>query len=309
MIKTVAYALFERRDPAASRSFYEQFGLTVVEDREDRVLFRGAEGRPVIFGLIQGESDRLARMGYELRSEADLERAAERFGVPAVPVEDMPGGGRRVEIEDCDGNRLDLLWGVEPVAELSLGREEVDLNTATNTRRKGRFPIFEDGPVPVLHVCHVIHCSNDPKRFADWYVENLGAYVSDVIEMPNGVPAIAFLRFPNGKEFVDHHNAGVALGEPNAVQHICFEVQDMDALFMGHRHLHAIHAQNDWGPLRHSVGGAVSDYWFDPVRLRVEHVTDSDVVNDEYPTQILPLSDKAAFQWAGQPMPEDFGRS
>ena len=306
MIKTVAYALFERKDPFASRTFYEEFGLTVSDQQDDRILFRGAEERPVIFGLVKGEEDRLLAIGYELRREADLERAAKKFDAPIKPIEDMPGGGRRVEIADCDGNRVDLIWGVEPVAPLPLPRDEIDLNTANTTRRKGRFPFFDDGPVPILHVCHLVLSTQDPQRALDWYVDNLGAYISDIIVLPNGVPAIGFLRFPNGKEFVDHHNLGISFGKPNGVQHCCFEVQDVDALFMGHRHLRKVDAQNVWGPLRHSVGGAISDYWYDPVNLRVEHVTDSDVLNDEFPTRTTPMSEQAAAQWAAQPMPEDF---
>jgi len=44
---------------------------------------------------------------------------------------------------------------------------------------------------------------------------------------------LAFLRFPKGEQFVEHHHvASLARYEPGA-QHTCFETIDVDAVFMG----------------------------------------------------------------------------
>ena len=60
-----------------------------------------------------------------------------------------------------------------------------------------------------------------------------------------------------------------------------------------------------WGVLRHAVGGALSDYWYDPSDFRVEHVTDSDYLNDEYPTGYHQRGPETAMQWGGD-MPDHF---
>jgi catechol 2,3-dioxygenase-like lactoylglutathione lyase family enzyme len=303
MIRTVSHAIFRCTDLAQSRRFYEDFGLTVCEESDERVFFRGAGTQPYIFGVEAANRPALSLVGYEVRSEAALEAAAARFNAPVEVIKDRPGGGRRVTTQDCDGNVIELVWGAQAVAPLPLPRPEVAFNSAGERRRLGRFPIFEETPTQILRLCHVVHASPDPRRFVQWYVDNLGAYPSDYILMADDRPFAAFIRFPDGKEFVDHHNVAVAGADAVGVNHTCFEVLDTDAVFMGHRFLEKRNYAKFGGPLRHSVGGAISDYWFDPDGFQVEHVTDGDCLNDEFETGFTPFSERATHQWSSHPMP------
>jgi hypothetical protein len=303
MITRINHAVVRHNRPLGEvKTFFEDFGLVVSHEEEGRVYFRGFGNKPYIYVAEFGDESSLVSTAFEVDTEAALLVAADRFG-SAIEEIAGPWGGRSIATTDPDGNRVELVWGIEQLKPIPLPREPVLFNSGGDVHRRGRLPIFTKGPAPVLHLCHVIFGSPDPAGLIDWYVENLGAYPSDVIIDPEHVPIGAFIRFPQGKTYVDHHNVGVFKGPQNTPQHICFETLDLDALQMGHRYLQQKGYTASWGPVRHSLGGAISDYWLDPSGFRVEHVTDGDVLNDEYPTNRSPLSEEALLQW-GPSVPE-----
>lgn len=306
MIKDICYAVFGCQDLDEARPFLTDFGLTVSAEQPGCIYFRGAQERPYIFVLRKAEKPGLLAIGYELDSEASLYATAERLGVSVAPISENPWGGLRAVVSDCDGNRVELVHGLRSLEPLPLPREEVVFNSGGKIRRKGRLPHFEDGPTPVLQLAHVVHTSLNPQRFVDWYVENLGAYPSDVLMGPEQ-PVATFMRFPNGSEYVDHHNVAVFAGKGVGVQHLCFESLDLDAVFMAHRYLRSKGYRQSWGPVRHLAGGAISDYWITPWGLRVEHVTDGDVLNDQFETSVAPFDEGTILQWTTQPVPAEFG--
>ena len=307
MIKDVCYASFNCKDLEEAKAFLVDFGLIPTHETSDVVYFRGACTRPYIFIVNRSEGQNLlCSVGYEVDTEANLRQMAGKLNADVLPITGNPWGGLEATTRDCDGNVVNLVWGIGELAPLALPREEVQLNTANKIRRKGRFPLFDkENPMPVLHLDHVIHASEDPQRFIDWYVENLGGYPSDILMGPKK-PVLSFIRFPDGQNYVPHHRVGVFNGKQTGVQHVCFESLDLDAVFMAHHFLRSRGYRQSWGPLRHSVGGAISDYWHTPFGLRVEHVTDGDMLNDDYETLIRPMSEETAMQWATQELPAEF---
>jgi catechol 2,3-dioxygenase-like lactoylglutathione lyase family enzyme len=306
MIKCINHAVVRHDYPLGDvKKFFEDFGLIVSFEDENKVYFRGTEGRPYLYVAEKSDQKGLASVAFEATSEAALHLAAERLGsrVEAIAA---PWGGQQISTIDPDGNKIELVWGIEQLAALPLPRAAVAFNSGGEVRRLGRLPIFEKGPAPVLHLCHVIFGSPNPGNLIDWYIERLGAFPSDVIIAPDDKRIGAFMRFPRGKTYVDHHNVGVFMGPANSPQHICFETLDLDALQMGNRYLESKGYRASWGPVRHSLGGAISDYWLDPSGFRVEHVTDGDVLNDEYPTNTSLIGEEALMQW-GPSIPEDVG--
>jgi hypothetical protein len=235
----------------------------------------------------------------KVSSQHALEELATRFDQKIEPSP-RPGGGQRIVIFDPDGKPVELVYGAKRVAEVPT-REPLNFNSGGKRSRLGRMPIFENQPVPVLELRHVIMSSRHPQRLIDWLVKDLGAYPSDVIVDDSNVPMMAFLRFPKGVEYVEHHHIGVSVGAQPGAQHICFETIDLDAVFMGHRYLDQRGYKGVWGPARHSLGGGVSDYWRDPSGFIVEHVTDGDYVNAQAPTAYSPANDASTHQWAASP--------
>jgi catechol 2,3-dioxygenase-like lactoylglutathione lyase family enzyme len=305
MIKTISHTTVRHADLDAARDFFTDFGLVVSHETDNRLYLRGTGSRPYIYIAEKAETPAYVSEAYEVVSRNALVSAAERFGVAIEKIE-APGGGEKISLLDPDENVVELVYGIEETSPLPLSRNPVELNVGGGQARLGRFPIFEIGPPPVLRLCHIAHSSPDPERLLRWYVDILGAYPSDVIVTPEQDLAVAFARFPNGREFVDHHSVAVTKGPKNGAQHTCFETLDIDAVFMAHRYLASKGHNASWGPVRHALGGAISDYWTDPSGFKVEHVTDGDVLNDTFATTYSEASEESLMQWASNPLPDDF---
>ena len=78
------------------------------------------------------------------------------------------------------------------------------------------------------------------------------------------------LRDPNGNRVelvhvqVEHHVFQALKGEPTALHHVSFEVQDIDELHIGHRAFAEVGYKHMWGIGRHLQGSRIFDYWLDP---------------------------------------------
>ena len=53
------------------------------------------------------------------------------------------------------------------------------------------------------------------------------------------------------------------------------------------------------------MGSQVFDYWFDPWKRVHEHWTDSDLLNNEAPSNLIAAEDGLTSQW-GDPAPQKF---
>jgi hypothetical protein len=171
-------------------------------------------------------------VGLKVSSLGALEELATRFE-QKIEASPRPGGGQRIVIFDPDGRPVEMVYGAQRVAAVPT-REPLNFNSGGKRSRLGRIPIFENRPVPVLDLRHTIMSSQKPQRLIDWLVKELGGYPSDVIVDDDNVAMMAFLRFPKGAEYVEHHHIGVSLGAQPSAQHTCFETIDLDAVFMGH---------------------------------------------------------------------------
>jgi catechol 2,3-dioxygenase-like lactoylglutathione lyase family enzyme len=305
MIDSMNYVIYQHMDLEPIRRFLLDFGMLVADESDDRIYFRGYGEEPFIYVAEKGAENKFVGVGLKVASREALEGYAARFGV-SIEQSDRPGGGQRIVIQDPDGKPMELVHGAVPVEPITV-REPVSFNEGGKRNRLGRIPIFENAPVPVLALCHTVMSSPKPQKLMDWLCQEFGAYPSDVIVFDNQVPMLAFLRFPKGQEFVQHHHIAVSLGSKPGAQHTCFETIDLDAVFMGHRFLRQRGHKPAWGPVRHSLGGAISDYWRDPSGFILEHVTDGDYVNDDCKTVYSPASSESStLQWTTNPLPSDF---
>ena len=305
MIKSPHHAVF-RHDKSREevRKFFEDFGFTVSHESDDRIFFRGLLERPYIYVAELGKPVGLVSVGYEVRSREALEHFSRHFGKPIEPMDNL-WGGVRVRIADPDGNVIDLVWGIQELKRLPFTRPAIRPNAGGEVKRLGPLPKLGYGPTPLLFLCHVVQNTPNPDALIDWYGEHLGTVPSDYMTKPDGSTMGAFMRFPHGDDYVDHHNIAVFEGPLRTVQHTGFEALDYDSVRTGHEYLRDKGHKLAWGPLRHSIGGAVSDYWVDISGFYVEHATDGDVVDHTYPTRRNPMNRDTLLQW-GPDMPADF---
>ena len=147
--------------------------------------------------------------------------------------------------------------------------------------REGELPRIEQGASRVKRLGHLVLESADPAGLFDWYHKYFGLMISDAVRLPDQSPQMIFARLDRSETYVDHHVIGFqwALDERTRVQHVAFEVSNLDDLMSGHDHLKGGAYKHVWGIGRHLLGGQIFDYWKSPFGLIHEHWTDTDLLN------------------------------
>jgi catechol-2,3-dioxygenase len=139
---------------------------------------------------------------------------------------------------------------------------------------------------------------SDFRQSEAWYKSRFGFVSSDEVYL--GEPenlVTAFMRCDLGKQYTDHHSLlCVGLGEVG-FDHAAFEVEDIDALMLGHDHLVKGGYDHHAGIGRHVLGSQVFDYWRDPWGNVVEHFTDGDLLNDQHVTELHDPAAALGTQW------------
>jgi catechol 2,3-dioxygenase-like lactoylglutathione lyase family enzyme len=280
MIKVadVAFVRFRAPDLDRAEAFCHDFGLVTAERDGDVLYSRGSDPEPWIHRVERGEPG-FAGVGFDAAGAADLEAAAGLPGASAVEPLDGPGGGRRVRFTDPDGFSVEVVHGREPAAPLPAPRA-LPYNTGHEHRRVNQLQRVARGPARVKRLGHCVLRVADFARSEAWYRKRFGFLRSDEVyvgERENVVTA--FLRCDRGELPVDHHTfLCVGLGEPG-FDHAAFEVEDIDAVMLGHEHLRDAGHTHHAGIGRHVLGSQVFDYWRDPWGHVLEHFTDGDLLD------------------------------
>src|ERR1051325_2816874 len=116
----------------------------------------------------------------------------------------------------------------------------------------------------------------------------------------------SFNRVDCGDEYVDHHVLFVVHNERGGLNHMSFEVPDVDAVFADHEYLARLGKyEHMWGVGRHLLGSQVYDYWCDPWGRVHERWADTDRLNARTPGTLLPAEEALVSQW-GEAPPEKF---
>ena len=96
----------------------------------------------------------------------------------------------------------------------------------------------------------------------------------------------------------DHHTLFVATGLELKVDHVAFEVVDLDAVEMGQQILMAKRYRHAWGVGRHLLGSQIFDYWRDPWGQKHEHYADGDLFDSAQPPGYHVLDRRASISGA-----------
>ena len=136
-------------------------------------------------------------------------------------------------------------------------------------------------------------------------MDTFGFIPSDVMCLADGTPVGSFTRLDRGNEPTDHHTIFVAMGMESNVDHVAFEVVDLDAVEMGQQVLMAKRYRHAWGVGRHLLGSQIFDYWRDPWGQKHEHYADGDLFDAAQPAGYHLMDRNGLYQW-GPDLPDDF---
>ena len=279
-IKDIAYARFSAPDLDAMERFLVDFGLVIVDRSNDCLYARGTDPSPYLHVTVRGEAG-FKGVAFQAANREDLEAACKMEGASGIERLEGPGGGHRVRFLDPDGYEIEVVHGREELPALPV-RSAAPLNRGSDRQRLNLLQRVEPGPACVKRLGHAGLRVSDFRRSESWYKERFGLLTSDEVYLgsPDQVVA-AFMRCDLGDVPVDHHTL-VCLGVGEDVlglDHISFEVEDWDAVMVGHDHLQNAGYDHKMGIGRHILGAQVYDYWKDPWGNVLEHFTDGDLMN------------------------------
>ena len=277
-VTDVAFVRFSAPDLDRMEVFLTDFGLVRSVRTEDKLFVRGTDPEPYLHITQRGEAV-FRGVAFEAASAEDLVAASKLVGASPVEKLDEPGGGQRVRFTDPDGYAVEVVHGREPLEPLPV-RKALPYNRGSDRQRFGALQRFEKGPAQVKRLGHVVLRVKDFRASEAWYKSRFGFLSSDEIYLGDEQNVItAFMRCDRGDTYVDHHTfLCVGIGEPG-FEHAAFEVEDMDAVMVGHDRLREAGWEHAMGIGRHVLGGQIFDYWRDPWGRTLEHFTDGDLLN------------------------------
>jgi catechol 2,3-dioxygenase-like lactoylglutathione lyase family enzyme len=302
----LTHLIFERPDLELAERFLSDFGLQLAERESERLYMRGTGSAPYCYRVHRAEQARFVGFGLEVASYDELQRIAGLPGASAVRPLSGPGGGQCVQLTDPSGFCVEVIQGQQSVAPLPR-RQALPLNQAEQVQRINATQRPPITPPEVVKLGHVVLELADFQATCAWYTEHFGFIPSDIQVLPDGSPAVAFMRLDLGDEPADHHTLALAQGFMATYSHSAFELVDADAVGMGQRILRERGWRHAWGIGRHILGSQIFDYWQDPWGHKHEHYCDGDLFTASQPTGIHEVSAQAMSQW-GQRMPKSFTR-
>ena len=249
-------------DYDAQLAFYTDLWGLVPETTDTGIAFLAAAGSPeqYVVRLRKDTQKRLDLASFGAASAADVDTLAQRLASTGTQIIsepgalDTPGGGYGFRFFDIDGRVI-----------------EVSADVAVRQHRK----VEEGESIPVA-LSHVVFNSPDPKAATDWYVENLGVAISDVLGSPHMGEIMWFLRMNS-----QHHSVAIAKAPHVAMHHASFELRGLDEFMRGTGRLKRQGVEMLWGPGRHLAGNNSFSYWLDPHGNTVEYTTEMEIVDED----------------------------
>ena len=310
MIKVtdIAYGRIRSPNLEAQEEFLTDFGMVRAERTRTALYMRGTDPEHHIHVTELGEPGFIS-LAFNVESEEELDKASRIDGASPIEEMDEPGGGKRVRLAEPNGYTIEIVHGIETLPPIPIPR--FALNTgAQGLARKGELTRIDRGPSHVKRIGHAVMMTPDLRHSVAWVRGTLGLVGSDDVYAggdENNI-ILSFNRVDRGKEYVDHHVFLYVHGKKAGLNHMAFEVHDIDDVFMGHEHLRRMNRyEHVWGLGRHVLGSQVFDYWMDPWDRVHEHWTDSDRLNSDTPSNLVAVEEGLDSQW-GAPAPEKFIR-
>ncbi len=278
-------------DLAACRQFFLDWGLNLVDEQADRLMFETLNGCRVIVAATNHPSlppaieagPTLREVVWGVQSEADLALYADRIrGLPGF----VQSSGR---IGCTDPNGLAVRLQVTQKRDVEVPSAEY--NTWS---RKGRIdqasPAYERAQP--IEVGHVVFFVKDVQACERFYVDNFGFAASDRYPERG-----AFLRTaPDG----GHHDIFL-LQRPDkhaGLNHVAFTVRDIHEVFGGGMHISRCGWDTQLGPGRHPVSSAYFWYFKNPAGALVEYYADEDQLTADWQPREFEPGPTVFAEWA-----------
>jgi catechol 2,3-dioxygenase-like lactoylglutathione lyase family enzyme len=232
-------------DLSKGAEFLERvWGLFDAGSRGKTRYFRATADHPYVLSLTEAQAPAVDAITFA-GSAQEIDQLSKRTGNSKAQF-DSPGGGSGITLEGPEGQRYrfvtDSKADVKPV----------------------------DGNRP-SQLSHVVLNTRDWEACERFAVEKLGFRVSDRTRM------MRFLRCNR-----THHAVAYVNSDISSLNHIAFEMRDLDAVMNGIGRLREAGYACTWGPGRHGPGHNVFGYFVAPFGPVVEYTAEVEEVDDDY---------------------------
>lgn len=316
-VTDIAFSIVKVPDLELLENFLLDFGMHRTALENDTLYMHGAGSQQYIHVAQKGEKAFVAH-AFNASSMEDLETLSRLENFSALEEMDMPGGGYRVSALDPDGIGVQVVFGIEErEADTDLltpspsnlgGKGKENYKRINKTKRVGKprssiIKKFGHGGINVTNA----------KVSLEWYSQHLGFIPTDIVEVPDtDIYAAIFARCDLGSEPTDHHTfliqSNLGSEGKSGLNHLSFEVADIDDIFLGHEVLREKDYRHEWGIGRHYLGSQIFDYWRSPYDHIYEHMTDSDVFDNKKEVEMTSIEVAAGMQW-GPDITSTFGNA
>lgn len=240
-------------DLEGSVEFYTRvWGLEEVA-REQGKVFLAATGSDFhVLELKPGDASLLRKVTFRARSRealATLEETLVAAGctpLRALGPADSPAGGERFVVREPQGSTLEFVFGDKTKAERIV-------------------------PNVPLRLAHVNINSSDIEALTTFYRSALGFRLTDRSKM------MAFLCCNS-----DHHSVVLAEADVNGLNHIAFQMPDLESVMRGSGRVKDAGYPIGWGVGRHGPGDNVFAYFVDPTGVVIEYTAEVLQVDNNY---------------------------
>lgn len=278
-------------DLATTKRFFTDWGMTLVEETENSLVFETMNKCRVIAKTINHpdlppaieDGPTLREVVWGVSSDAVVEKFAERIRKqPGFVYQDG-----RVGCTDPNGMAVRF----QKTRKIEIDASSPGMNTWSEKKRVNqRGPIYEKA-TPV-EVGHVVFFVKDYKACEDFYANNFGFVTSD--------------RYPNRAAFMrcavegGHHD--MFLLQPpqprSGLNHVAFTVRDIHEVFGGGMHM----ARQGWstqlGPGRHPISSAYFWYFNCPAGALIEYYADEDQLEEGWEPRDFEPGPTVFAEWA-----------
>jgi 2,3-dihydroxy-p-cumate/2,3-dihydroxybenzoate 3,4-dioxygenase len=236
---------------AATEFLQGIWGLIPAGTRGGTLFFRGTGGHPYILSLSEAAAPAVRAIEFA-GTPAEVAALQARSQATGAPVQlfaelDAPGGGAGFVVAGPEAQKYRFVAEAAPVPEL---------------------PAERDRPLQITHAVlnsvDVAAC----ERFVD---VALGFHVSDRTRI------MSFVRC-NRK----HHALAYAHSDVSSLNHIAFEMNDVDGVMRGIGRMRDAGHDVVWGPGRHGPGNNVFGYFIAPFGGVIEYTAEISEVPEDY---------------------------
>jgi 2,3-dihydroxy-p-cumate/2,3-dihydroxybenzoate 3,4-dioxygenase len=239
-----------RRD-AAVEFLRDTWGLVEAGRCGCTAFLRGAGDHPYLVSLTEAAAPRAASITFsgaedEIGAVHARSATAGRSAPERVAEFDEPGAPGGFLVPGPEGQVFRFVADRERVAAIARAETPVQLT-------------------------HVVLNALDREAFARFTVDALGFAVSDRTRH------MTFVRC-NRK----HHALAFAQADAASLNHVAFEMADLDAVMRGVGRLRDLGLSPAWGPGRHGPGNNVFAYFIAPFGAVVEYTAEVQSVDDTY---------------------------